>query len=724
MKSTIQSFRAQLRRACGLARMNPNHISTTILRTPLTKCRHFSIVGLILLFCLVNPVSAQPGNVSEYRSTDTPLEIPDKDMVISELEVSEFGQIIDLNVKVTITHGYAANLDVFLIAPDGARVELFTDVGGFGSDFIDTVLDDQAAESVKDGRTPFTGSYRPEGSLDDLIGIDIHGTWALEVTDDWSGDTGTVESWCLIATLQPKEPLPAPVIDVRPGVPGGMRNDVFWDDVGPATEYESTLAEDIPSQGTLSQTLAVDGSGTIQDLNVKVNISHEWDSELDVYLVAPDGTRVELFTDVGGSKDHFIDTILDDQSSESIKDGTAPFTGQYRPEGSLSDLIGKDLQGEWTLEVTDDSWYASGTLNSWSLIANVVDVVYYVECGTNADFGTVAADSGWIINQSHLFADLDPDSEYWYRAKARPLNTWSQTSVADFEEDVLTDAEVADPGDVLLPGGGDGLGPEVQVIGNPSFEEETDWFIDSNNFTLLFFGMGIFPDDVWVTDGRYVAGVIFTEDFEWNKGDYADWIQPVDWTGVDTLVLDYCSSFGRGLLISSIRIGDTEVWADHDIGEVLDPHIDITIDVSGFTGTHELRLRVEVDRGGGFLAAVFWDNLRTYGPSSPPSGTVVSPPISIGPDDSWDVLVFDAEIPEGTELTVDVLPETGSTPIDGYENVPAGIDLSGLGDRTIRLRANLSTSKAQATPVLHSWSVAFSSAGRESDWSNVVSSLP
>ena len=42
-------------------------------------------------------------------------------------------------------------MDVFLIAPNGTRVELFTDVGGNGDDFVYTSFNDQAAISITDG---------------------------------------------------------------------------------------------------------------------------------------------------------------------------------------------------------------------------------------------------------------------------------------------------------------------------------------------------------------------------------------------------------------------------------------------------------------------------------------------------------------------------------------------------------------------------------------------
>jgi subtilisin-like proprotein convertase family protein len=105
----------------------------------------------------------------------------------------------------------------------------------------------------------------------------------------------------------------------------------------------------------------------IDDLDVELTIMHTWDEDLEVFLRGPDNTRIELFTDVGGSDFDFIDTVLDDEADTPINSGTAPFTGRFRPEGSLAGFDGKSARGTWTLEVTDDESFDSGVLESWSI---------------------------------------------------------------------------------------------------------------------------------------------------------------------------------------------------------------------------------------------------------------------------------------------------------------------------------------------------------------------
>lgn len=119
----------------------------------------------------------------------------------------------------------------------------------------------------------------------------------------------------------------------------------------------------------VTSTIVVAGrSGVITDVDVRVNITHTWNSDLDVFLIAPDGTRVELFTDVGGGSQNFLDTILDDDADTPIAAGAGPFTGSFQPEGLLATLNGADSNGIWILEIGDDFAGDIGTLNEWELI--------------------------------------------------------------------------------------------------------------------------------------------------------------------------------------------------------------------------------------------------------------------------------------------------------------------------------------------------------------------
>jgi uncharacterized repeat protein (TIGR01451 family) len=141
-------------------------------------------------------------NQPEYPSTDTPLPINDNTTFTSSVTVPDTDTVLDVNVRLNATHTYDGDLDIFLIGPDSTRVELTTDNGDSGENFVDTIFDDEAATSITTGSAPFTGSYQPEGSLATLDGQPANGTWTLEVTDDAGVDQGTLNGWNLILTFE------------------------------------------------------------------------------------------------------------------------------------------------------------------------------------------------------------------------------------------------------------------------------------------------------------------------------------------------------------------------------------------------------------------------------------------------------------------------------------------------------------------------------------------
>lgn len=118
---------------------------------------------------------------------------------------------------------------------------------------------------------------------------------------------------------------------------------------------------------TYNSVINVPGGGAITDVNVTINITHTWDADLDIFLISPSGTQVELTTDNGNDGDNYINTIFDQQATTPITSGTAPFTGAFIPEGNLSNFNGQDAAGNWTLRIVDDANQDGGQLNFWTL---------------------------------------------------------------------------------------------------------------------------------------------------------------------------------------------------------------------------------------------------------------------------------------------------------------------------------------------------------------------
>lgn len=140
----------------------------------------------------------------------------------------------------------------------------------------------------------------------------------------------------------------------------------------------ATLPQSIPDQGYTLDTIAVPVYGGVQDLDVTVNITHPVDKTLNIYLTGPDGSRIELSTGNGGNNANYIGTVFDDEAAASIRTGTAPFTGRFRPEQPLNTFDNKLCSGNWILKVQDSIANNTGTLESWCLTLSYYDLAVKV----------------------------------------------------------------------------------------------------------------------------------------------------------------------------------------------------------------------------------------------------------------------------------------------------------------------------------------------------------
>jgi len=129
---------------------------------------------------------------------------------------------------------------------------------------------------------------------------------------------------------------------------------------------------DILSNATLNSDATSTSMGTIgvdADIdNVTVDLSHTFTGDLDITLISPVGTMLDLTSDNGGGGDNFTSTVFRD-GAPNITTGTAPFTGEFQAEGGTfaATYDGEAIAGDWTLSIFDDANGDTGTLNSWSI---------------------------------------------------------------------------------------------------------------------------------------------------------------------------------------------------------------------------------------------------------------------------------------------------------------------------------------------------------------------
>lgn len=242
------------------------------------------------------------------QAEDTPdLTIPDNQPqgVSSVITITQRGVISSLKVGVDITHTYIGDLRVTLTAANGTEIVLHDRHGA---------SEDNILKTYDVHTTP---------GLAVLTGEDVQGDWRLSISDHARRDTGKLRCWNLEIAVATAE-------HVRKG-------------------SEPSLAIPDNNPAGISDTIEVDHSCIVRDINVWVDITHTWIGDLKIELVSPSGRAVMLHDRSGGRRDNIIQTY-DIQSLIA-----------------LQSFIGEEGQGIWTLKASDHAGRDVGKLNRWGV---------------------------------------------------------------------------------------------------------------------------------------------------------------------------------------------------------------------------------------------------------------------------------------------------------------------------------------------------------------------
>jgi subtilisin-like proprotein convertase family protein len=171
------------------------------------------------------------------------------------------------------------------------------------------------------------------------------------------------------------------------------------------SETGAPLGQTITTGTTVTSIATVDVSGVIgtnfEIASVEMDITHTWDADLDISLMSPSGTTLDLTSDNGGSGDNFTNTVFED-GSPSITTGSAPFTGSFQPEGGTfaAAFAGEQINGDWSLIVNDDAGGDDGVLNNFvlNIDSTITQVICPADITVDSDPGACGAVVTWDTN--------------------------------------------------------------------------------------------------------------------------------------------------------------------------------------------------------------------------------------------------------------------------------------------------------------------------------------
>jgi len=137
----------------------------------------------------------------------------------------------------------------------------------------------------------------------------------------------------------------------------------FWGKGGKIRDFEHQFRID---------TFSIDVSGLSDSINshfgiakIGIDILHKRVSDLKIELLSPDGTSIWLTNRNGrDSGSHYISTSFSSNGFNGyIHQGTAPFTGEYMPDGRIEFLNnGQNPNGKWKILIQDLKEGISGEL--------------------------------------------------------------------------------------------------------------------------------------------------------------------------------------------------------------------------------------------------------------------------------------------------------------------------------------------------------------------------
>ena len=140
---------------------------------------------------------------------------------------------------------------------------------------------------------------------------------------------------------------------------------------------------------------------------VCINLNHTYDADLEIYIVAPDGTVISLTAGQGGGDDNYTNTCFNQNATQFITQVSAPFTGTFKPMGQLG-LVnnGQNANGIWKLRITDTYAADAGFLFNWSISFGNNPASFFTITESNLPIFVINTNGQTIPDEPRIGADL------------------------------------------------------------------------------------------------------------------------------------------------------------------------------------------------------------------------------------------------------------------------------------------------------------------------------
>lgn len=140
---------------------------------------------------------------------------------------------------------------------------------------------------------------------------------------------------------------------------------------------------------------------------VCIDLLHTYDADLEIRIIAPDGTSALLSGGQGGGDDNYTNTCFNQNAPTSITTVGAPFTGTFQPMGQLGRANnGQNGNGVWILRITDTFWADAGRLLNWSITFGTTPATYIPFVSSNLPIIVINTNNQAIVNDPKIMVDM------------------------------------------------------------------------------------------------------------------------------------------------------------------------------------------------------------------------------------------------------------------------------------------------------------------------------
>ncbi|NNK34018.1 MAG: hypothetical protein HKP02_12890, partial [Xanthomonadales bacterium] len=127
----------------------------------------------------------------------------------------------------------------------------------------------------------------------------------------------------------------------------------------------------LPDLSTVQSSFDISDCGLVESLDVGLDITHTWVSDMRITLESPAGGASTIIFDNVGCGGDDVEAMLSDSGASPVDSECAAavptIDGIFTPTNPLAIFNGEIADGTWTLTIEDTLAADEGTLNDWTL---------------------------------------------------------------------------------------------------------------------------------------------------------------------------------------------------------------------------------------------------------------------------------------------------------------------------------------------------------------------